>query len=169
MAFLPDNYKQPEQKSNYLKFKEGETEFRILSDSITGYVYFNLENKPVRTKEFPEDYKAHAKINEKTQKQDYPKHFRAFVVWNYTSKNIAILEVTQKTIQDAILAYNNNAKRGDPKDYDLTVTRDDSWAITSYTVIPNPKTDVDKNILSEYFDAQVNLEKLFSNEDLFTK
>lgn len=167
-SFLPDDYVQPETKSNYLKFKKDwDTEFRILSNTVTGFVYFNLDNKPVRSVDFPEDYKDFAKVNEKTQKQDIPKHFRAFVVWDYATKNICILEVTQKSIQNDIMAYYKNAKRGDPKHYDLTITRKWEWLDTKYTVIANPKTPVELDVLTQYKEANVNLEKLFSGWDPF--
>ena len=170
MTFLSEDYKQPETKSNYLKFKKDwETEFRILSDAITGYVYFNTENKPERSKEFPEWREANAKVNENTKKKDTPKHFRAFVVWDYATSNICILEVTQKSIQNDIMAYYKNTKRWDPKDYDITVTRKGEWLDTKYTVIANPKTDVSKEVLGMYFDAQIQLDKLYEGGDPFAK
>ena len=170
MAFLPDDYLQPETKSNYLKFKKDwDTEFRVLSDSITGFVYFNKENKSIRSREEPTDWESKSKIDERTNKPTPPKHFRAFSVYDYDTKNICILEVTQKSIQTAMMNYYKNAKRGDPKDYDLTVTRSGEWLKTEYTVIPNPKTEVDKNILTKYFDAQIQLDKLYDWLDPFSK
>lgn len=47
--FQDNNYKMP-STDNYMKFKEGENTFRVLSSAITGYEYFNTENKPVRSK-----------------------------------------------------------------------------------------------------------------------
>ena len=170
MTFLDENYKQPETVSKYLKFKKDwDTEFRILSDAITGYVYFNTDNKPERSKEYPTDWEANSKINEKNWKKDTPKHFWAFSVWNYETKQVCILEITQKSIQNDIMAYYKNAKRGDPKDYDITVTRKGEWLDTKYTVISNPKTEVDKDVLWAYFDAQINLAALYEWADPFKK
>lgn len=169
MWTFPENYKQPEAVSNYLKFKKDwDTEFRILSDSIIGWVYFNLENKPVRTKEFPDDWKLQAKVNEKSNKQDSPKHFRAFQVRDYANNRICILEITQKSIQNDIMAYYKNTKRGDPKEYDLTVTRVGEWLETKYTVIANPKTPLTEAQSIAYFDSVIKLDALYEGKDPFT-
>ena len=170
MTFLDENYKQPEQKSNYLKFKKDwDTKFRVMSDSITGYIYFNKDVKPVRSKEEPKeaDRKANAKTNDKWD-LDQVKHFRAFVVRDYASESLCILEVTQKTIQTAILAYYKNEKRGDPKDYDLVVTRDDKSDITKYTVIADPKELLTEKQAWAILDSKIDLDKLYTNEDPFS-
>lgn len=168
MSFLPENYKQPETQSSYLKFKDGETEFRILSDSITGYVYFDAENKPHRSKDMPIDRKEHAKINEKSGKQDQPKHFWSFIVRSYSMKKVCILDITQKSIQNLILAYYHNNKRGDPKDYDLTVTRKGEGLDTEYSVIASPKTPITEEQAKAFIEAKIDLNKLYSGEDPFS-
>jgi len=171
MTFLPEDYSQPEQKSNYLKFKKDwDTEFRILSDSITGYIYFNKDNKPQRSKELPDEsvWNEEAKSNDKWE-LDKIKHFRAFSVWDYATKNVCILEITQQTIQSAIMAYYKNVKRGDPKEYDLTVTRKGEGLKTEYTVIANPKEILTEEISWACLDTKINLEKLYSGEDPFIK
>lgn len=166
--FLPEDYKAPETQSNYLKFKKDwDTDFRIMSNALTGYVYFNKENKPQRSTEMPKDY-SDAKVNEKSGKQEAPKHFRAFVVWDYSSKSIKILEITQKSIRDDIMAYYKNTKRGDPKDYDMTVTRTGEGLDTKYTVIANPKTALSEEQAGAYMDANVKIEKLLTWEDPFS-
>ncbi len=75
--FFPSNdYKIPET-SNYLKLSEGEHTFRVMSSAIVGYVYFNKDNKPVRSRtqfdETPSDIKKDGRIN----------HFWAFVIWRH--------------------------------------------------------------------------------------
>lgn len=165
--FLPEDYQQPETQSNYLKFKKDwNTEFRVMSDAITWYVYFNTENKPQRSKQFPELWEASAKVNDKWGK-DKPKHFRSFVVRDYATKKINILEVTQKSIQNDIMAYYKNEKRWDPKEYDFTVTRKWEGLDTKYTVIANPKTALTEEQASKYLDSKINLEALYDWEDPF--
>ena len=166
MSFLPENYKIPETWSNYLKFvKDWDTKFRIMSDSLVWWLYFDAENKPHRTKEMPSDWKEHAKINEKSGKQEEPKQFRAFIVWNFDLKRIQILEITQKTIQNQIMSYYKDADRWDPKDYNLKVSRTGEWFDTEYQVKPLPKSNLWTEETQAFLDAAVKLEKLWTNED----
>ena len=54
MDFLPKTYEIPQAPSSYMKLQKGSNRFRILSSAMTGYEYWNLENKPVRSKEHPQ-------------------------------------------------------------------------------------------------------------------
>lgn len=83
-SLLPKGHKEPPTIKNYMKFKEGENRFRILSEAITGYEYFSTEKKPIRSAkpfaEFPSDIKSGGKIN----------YFWAFIVYNYQDAEIAL-------------------------------------------------------------------------------
>lgn len=159
--FIPADYKIP-TVSNYLKLTEGDHTFRVLSSAITGWVYFNKENKPVRSKEAfeeaPEDIKAGGRVNP----------FWAFVVWNYEEKRIQILELTQKSLMTPIQALVKNPKWGNPKLFDITISRKGTGLNdTEYAVMPNPHSPVDKEILVKFEKANIDLEKLYVGEDPF--
>lgn len=164
--FLGDDYKIPET-SNYMKFKEGDNTFRVLSSAITGWQYWNEDNKPVRRKEswntVPSDIKTEkdgsVKIN----------HFWAFVVWNYEAKKIQILELTQKGIMKYIQGLTKNAKWGNPKGYDITVNRTGSGLDTEYTCMANPHSEVEKEVVKTYESMGINLEALYEGKDPFGK
>jgi hypothetical protein len=51
-----------------------------------------------------------------------PKHFWAFVMWNFDTKAVEILQITQTTIQTAMEELNND-DWGDPLGYSITVNR----------------------------------------------
>ena len=100
MSFLPDNYEKPKTGGNYFKFKNGDNRFRILSNAVIGYIYWNNENKPVRTKERPELHQMiNPKLNPKTGQVEQPRHFWSFVIFDYSDTTIKIMEITQKNIQ----------------------------------------------------------------------
>jgi len=99
---------------------------------------------------------------------DEPKHFWAFVVWNYKDEKVQILEVTQKGIMKAIRNLVNDEDWGDPKNYDLVVTREGEGLETEYSVNPKPKTELDKGIQVFYKDLNINLEALFDGDDPFS-
>lgn len=158
--FPEEDYKLPET-SNYMKFIEGENPFRVLSSAIVGYEYFNKDNKPIRSKEAfeitPSDIKKDGTV----------KHFWAFVVWNYNSKKIQILELTQKGIMKTIQAYIKNPKWGNPRGYDFIVSKTGSGLDTEYATSVNPKDEINAEIVEKYNAMNVNLEALYEGADPF--
>lgn len=160
MSFFPtEDYKIP-STSNYFKFAEGKNKFRVLTSAVVGYEYWNTEKKPVRSKEMfeemPEDIQTDKdgkfRIN----------HFWAFLVWNYEAKRAQILLLTQKSIMNAIKAYVDEPDWGDPKGYDIVVTRSGAGFDTEYQVIANPHSPA-----PDIAVPKANLEALFDNEDPF--
>lgn len=165
--FFPSaDYKLP-TSSNYMKFQEGENSFRVLSSAITGYEYWNTQNKPMRSKEgwdeTPDDIKREKdggyRIN----------HFWAFIVWNYAAEKIQILELTQKSIMRVIESYVKNPKWGSPTNYDFLITRTGSGLETDYAVTVNPKDPLDPKIAEQYSVKKINLSALYEGKDPFNE
>lgn len=162
MTFLPPKYEIPKSPSGYMKFDLGLNSIRILSSAVVGYEYFNNENKPVRSKEpfedMPTDIKKDGKI----------KPFWAFVVWNYQTKSVQILELTQKSIMSVIKALVDNPKWGDPKMYDIAITKSGEGLETEYITQGEPPiAEPSEEIKSAYAKKPINLEALFTGEDPF--
>lgn len=168
MDFLPKDYTAPSSTGNYMKFKDGENTFRILSSAITGFEYWTLDNKPVRLTEKPDKTPSDIKLD-KDGKPTKIRHFWAFVVYNENEKAIQILEVTQSSIQEGIKALVDNKKWGNPTKYDITVSRSGEGLETEYQVIPNPHSDVDKEVTDEFKVKNVRLEALFDGADPFAQ
>ena len=172
--FLPENYEVPVIFGEYLnKLPEGETTMRILSSAIIGWegwkqavgskgekirkpVRFRMNEKPVDLRPFDKQ-----KLN----------HFWAFVIWNYNANKIQIYEVTQKTIQGEIQAYTKNLRWGDPKLYDLTISRKGTTIEdTEYHVMANPPIEeITTEIENAYLEKPINLEAMFDDGDPFNK
>lgn len=159
--FLPKSYEEPKSTSNYFRFQDGINSFRILGNAIIGWEYFNTENKPVRSKEPFEstpDIKKDGKV----------KHFWAFPIWNYQEKKVQIMELTQKSIQKAIMALINNPKWGDVKMFDISIIKSGEGLETEYTIQAEPPIGTPANEILEAFSAtKIDLEKLFTNGDPF--
>lgn len=170
--FLPPDEKEP-VTSNYMKFNPGENTFRVLSSAKTGMEYWktkivegNKKRVPVRVKpdvNIPTD---ELELNDRGQ-LDLPKYFWAFVVWNRDAEKIQILEITQKTVQRAIRALTASKSWGDPKEYDIIVTKEGEKKETEYSVMPAPKEKLDPGITQLYKDMNINLEALFTGDDPF--
>ena len=164
MTFLPTDYKIPKSPSGYMRFEEGLNRIRILSSAIVGYEYFNQDNKPVRSREPFEDVPTDIKKDGKV------KAFWAFVVFNYQTKSIQILELTQKSIMIAIKSLVDNPKWGDPKQYDIAITKIGEGLDTEYSVQGEPPiAEPDVSIKALFLAKPINLEALFDGGDPFAK
>lgn len=163
--FIPDGYEVPESPSNYMKLKDGENTFRAMSSAIMGYVYWNTDNKPVRNKigwvDMPEDIKVNKDGSYSI------KHFWAFIIYNYSTKQVQVFELTQKTIQTAVKALVKNTKWGNPKGYDISITREGKDLDTVYTVMPNPHSEMPIEATDQFLKKNINLEALFEGKDPF--
>ena len=162
--FLPADEKIP-NNSPYLKFQEGANKFRVLSSAITGYEYWTNDNKPVRSKT-PFRHHENGKLNPKTGQVDM-KYFWAFSVFDYADKKVKILEITQKGIQQKIMNLTKNEDWGNPKGYDLTVTRSGTGMDTEYDVMPSPAKDLPTEAAEQFASMNINLEALYSGENPF--
>lgn len=163
--FLPDGYEVPVSSGNYMKFEKGDNLFRVLSSAVVGYEYWNHQNKPVRVTKKPESMPADIRLDEEGEVKI--KHFWAFIVWNYKAGKIQVLELTQATIQSAIENLVRDTDWGDPKGYDIKVTRTGEKLETEYTVSPKPHMPVKPEIASALASTPFDLKNLFKGEDVF--
>lgn len=158
--FLPQDYKEPQ--GNYLKLPIGRTQLRILSSAVIGWEYWNKENKPVRQKEAYKGVPADAGTDTQTGKIKKPQHFWAFVVWNYGAEQVQLMQITQKSLQSSIRALIEDPSWGNPKEYDIVITKSGSGFDTDYKVMPSPKSKAPEVDIS-----YINLQALFSGADPF--
>ena len=144
----------------YLKFKQGETKFRVLSAPIQGYIYWTADNKPVRSVEYPASV---VNIREDSK----IKFFWCFVVYNLAEKRCQILELTQSSIINAIRDLINAEEYGDPRSYSLTVNRKGEGLETEYFVRPSPPQATPADVLAAFEEANINLEALYDGGNPF--
>lgn len=169
-SFLPLGFELPEPPSDYVKMKEGSHKLRILSAPIMGYEYWaaaapgEKKGKPVRAREMWRNIPLDADISKRWD----PTYFWAMVVWNHTLQCIQIWQPKQKTILSALTDLINNPDWGDPRTYNLTITRkgtkiDD----TEYSVQPSPHSDTPKEALALYKEKNIDLNALFEGKNPF--
>ena len=172
--FTPDKFAES-QVGNYMKFEDGQNRIRILEKPITGYVYWedaegNLVpknemagkgGKPVRVKSWEELFSAQRKAM---------KGFAAMVVWNYKAEKVQILEVKQVGIMNALEALSLSKSWGDVTSFDIVITKTRTGinpTDVEYSVMPEPKEPVSKEIKEAYKEAHIDLEALYRGEDPF--
>lgn len=168
-SFLPEGETIPKSESNYMKLELPENKFRALSSATTGWELW-VKGKPGRRKtkeEFlPEELQG-SDTNKFTGKKMIPQYFWAFVVYNYASKKVEILEIKQKSVMHGIEDYLNDVDYGSPKKYDLNIIRDDTSGKVEYRVKAKPPKDLEEGIMQVYSDMKINLEALFLGESPF--
>lgn len=156
-SFLPEGYEVPKSGGGYMKLKTGANKFRILSEPVLGWEYWTENKKPVRAKEMWNVVPADADLD-----RGWPqKHFWAFGVWNFDTKAIEILELTQKTILMQLQELINSEEWGDPRLYTLTINRTGEKLATEYSVVPSPAKPVPAEITEAFKAKPINLEALF--------
>lgn len=158
MNWLPTEYKVPESSGQFMKLKQGKNRLRILSKPLLGYEWWSEDSKgrkPHRVETFQEA------VNEGVEPI---KHFWAFTVWNYDEKKLQVLEVTQKTIMQAIQSLTTDEDWGDPVKYDLVITREGESLETSYTIQPKPHTELPDGVSDALKESKIDLRALLKGE-----
>jgi hypothetical protein len=136
---------------------------------IVGYLVWS-DKKPFRIRlneTFAQKHMLDLARPDKDGNELTPKLFWALPVYDYASKEIKILEITQKSVQTGIEAYVNDADWGDPTGYDLKVVRSGKLLETRYTVSPVAPKPLDADIINDYKTLNINLDALFAGEDPF--
>ena len=163
---FPSNYTPPVSSSeggSYTKIKENEPiKLRILSEAITGYGYWTNDNKPVRSEV---QFQSTPNIRDDSK----VKHFWAFKVWNYTTNQVEVWEISQASIRDALWGYWKDDEYGDLRNYPLKVTRTGKALETKYQVIAGQIKALDDEITIISANTPVNLYALYNGENPFAK
>lgn len=165
-GFLPEGYAVPQSGGSYLKFNEGANKVRVLGSPVLGWMYWTQDKKPVRLRKAPGGLPIDIRQNNDGS-YDRVKHFWAVPVWNYRDGAVQIMEVTQATIQSAITDLANAEEWGNPRGYDITISRKGEGLNTEYTIQPSPHKPLDEKIRAAYEDKKLNLEALFEGGDPF--
>ena len=90
------------------------------------------------------------------------KHFWAFVVWNFDTKAVEILQLTQSIIQSALEELIHSEDWGGSRNYSITITRKGEALETEYSVVPSPAKETPADILEMYKAKPINLEALLT-------
>lgn len=150
----------------YFKPTDENTKIRIMKQWITWHMTRDKtweRPRPIRSRE----------VNDEIFKYYHPKdnpikHFRAFIVYDFTDKTLKIREITQKSIQDAITSLCGQEDRGNMLEYSINVYKKGKDMETRYFVTPCPDKWPSKEADEMMKDCKINLEALYSWEDPFT-
>ncbi len=164
MSFLPKGYKAPAGSSSFMKLQEGANRFRIMSDAVIGYEGWK-DNKPFRREGLDMNIDASEVDVDPRYKKPKINHFWAFKVWDYTESAPKLLEITQKTIMKAIQGLEGDADWGDPKAYDISITKTKEGDRTTYAVKAYPPKPITPEIEEATESSDIDPRSLFGEAD----
>ncbi len=182
MSFKPEGHEKY-TVGPYMKFNTGPTtvgkqksyKIRILSESITGYEYWidasgNIVPRNERAGEGGSPVRLRADAEFTREQISAMKMFAAMVVYNYEFEKVQILEVKQSKILNGLNALLDSSSWGDVQDYDINIVKSKTGPEdmnVEYSVMPEPKEELSKEVLEAYDATSINLEALFDGEDPF--
>ena len=141
----------------YMKLKDGENRFRIVTDPISGWVDWK-DKKPYR---YRLDDKPKASFD-----VAFPmKPFLACYVWDYEKKDLFILELTQVSILKALRSLCESEDWGEFTAYDIKIKREGAGQQVKYVVEPVPPKPMAPGISDALQSAPVRLEALYEGKD----
>ncbi len=163
-SFLPEEYEVPKEESSFLnKFPEGITTLRVLSPVTTGFRYWNIEGKPVYSKNEFTVVPADADLEKDGGFN--PQYMWIFAAWHYEDNRIKVVQVSQKTVMAQITDIYNTKEWGDPSKYDLKIQKTgNSMNDTKYGVQPKPHSELLPEITTAMKEATIKLENTFTDE-----
>ena len=165
----PEGYSVPKGDSKYMKFEQGDNKFRFLLKPIFGWLGW----KTVDGKDKPFRFRMDEKPTDLSEfRNSRISHFWAMPVWNFQTKSVEILEITQKTILKPIENFARNEDWGSPLTYSLNIHKEGTTKEdTAYIVTPSPHKDVPEEVLAEWTEVEQNdfdLTRLFDGGDPFS-
>lgn len=166
--WIPEHAQEPESSGDsYLKIPEGETiNVRIIGSWDKGLISGFEVWEEVDGKRVPSRYRDKAGIPEGNY-LDKPRFFWAVLILHEGKRKI--WQINQAGIRKTITAYAENDKYGDPRGYDLVISRQGSGLDTEYLVVANPPEKLsveDSASMTEALNT-VNVDALYAGEDPF--
>lgn len=172
-SWLPQDYEVPQSASKYMKIEQGQNKIRVLDRPVIGYeawkevdgkdtpVRFTMADRPTDLSGFRV-----SKFSGKPQLH----HFWAFPVWNYRTKSVEVLQITQQTLQKPLQELWTNPDWGRPDGYDVIISKTGEKLETEYGVQAQPPKAMDPDIMAAWQHVQNNgfdMARIFTNDDPF--
>lgn len=145
------------------------TKIRVLSDFIVGksiWIADGESRKPFRLapdQSAPVSVMDQVAINKFSGQPEKWRQFVAAIVWNYTTKQIEILETDKSPLIEQIYDLERDADWGDCRAYDIGITKTGSGKDTRWSAVPSNKS----KFLSPETWSHVNLNALYKGENPF--
>lgn len=157
-AFLPAGYELPKPESKFVQLEEGQNRLRILTPAAIGWeAWIDGEAQRLPGQENPFDI-------DQVDEGDYGKklyHFWSFVVWNFDTKKVMLWQVSQRGILTGLYGLLQTEEWGDPREYNIIVTKTVNKRKTEYKVNGVPPKPLTEEIKKALASSTLTTEALF--------
>lgn len=151
-TFKPTDYEVvPQSNSDFMKLKDWENKFRVLSELTIWYETWVEEDgkkKPVRYRK---------KLNKEPDNiliwkfwPQFNKYFRAFIVWDYNTDSIKFFQLDKRKVLQDLENYLSDEDKNDFRKFDIIITKSGSWDDIKYLLRLKDNKELDKNIKKEW-------------------
>lgn len=167
MSFLPQDFESPQTVGQYLKLKDWESvKLRILTDPIFFWEFWSEDKTPIRV---PYEQDMILQTPKEARKDQQGKFVWAMAVYNYNLSKVQIWSPSQAKFKNELEKMAKDPDFGDPKTYDIKISRKGTMMETEYSIAPLMKAE---NMQEMDFDivweaALIKLENLLTNENPF--
>lgn len=141
--------------STFIKIENGETDIRILSRPIGGFVRWD-NKKPIRSRTKPKKV---------LDNQEPAKPFVAMVAYDRTKNHLGVLDITQTGLIKGLRDITEDTGWGNPANYDIKFSKSGSGMDTRYTVRPVAPKPLSPEIKEMFLANPCHLEALFSGSN----
>lgn len=161
----------PQSWWRFPKFKEGQNRFRVIGERKVGWQYFVNAAKWV--KKFIVEEKDDIPM-EKVQEWKYGKsfgYFWAFPVYDYATKSVGILTVTQKSVINGFQEILADKDFSNPTEYDIKVKKTVTWDRTEYAITSWKHEQITEEIADLVVSTSIDMDAYYTCapvEDIFT-
>ena len=165
--FIPANYKPPSTTGGWLKPEAGEThKIRIMgtmSKPAEGVICWEgwKDKKPMRQPYTTDGF-------DKVQGYDAdskPKHAWIFQIYHYETETAMIWNVPQRGLQDELRAYTLDTDWGDPRMYDLKLSREGTMLETKWRLVTgNNKSQPTLSMYETMAQAKIDVSQVFAKD-----
>jgi hypothetical protein len=164
-GFLPANYEAPATTSGWLKPEAGEThKIRIMgtmSNPNQGVLCWEgwKDKKPLRQAYTAVGYDIVHEYDEKSK----PKHSWIFQIYHYETQSAMIWGVSQRGLQDELRAYTLDPDWGDPRMYDMKISREGTMLDTKWRLVTgNNKSEPTPEMVETMEKAKIDVSQVFA-------
>lgn len=159
-----------EAVGNYIKLSKledgKEHRYRFVGNGISGFETWTEDKKPVRFDLKPslEELPSNVKLIDGAPQV---KRFVATLVWDYQTESFRLLSYTQKSVIETVNKLCRDSDYGDPRGYDIKITRTGSGMDTEYTVMAAPPKPLAKAVQTALEKFHCDIEGYFTGKDIF--
>ena len=153
---------------NYMKLQPGANQFRIVGSGDDGGFIQGMLGWSTNDEGKRQPHRWRVGEDAPRTFEERPKEFFAMLVWNYKESRIQILELTQKRLKEDLLALASDKEDwGDPRKYDITITKSGEGLETTYAMTPKPHKKRADEINEAVKNLKANLTALYDGGDPF--